>query len=526
MAPEEAAPARTVIDITPELSRRRRRRIAAGALQFGAFFTIWDVWAFTSNGHLRVCEDLAFGGTLLAAALFYCSRRVALGHRAAAIAAAALGMCTIPVPILQVLGVSDDMIAEAASGLAHGSLAGAQAALHVACGAADQYGALADLRASIALALTGLGGIFIVNAAAIAAGLAAGLAVAVGPFVSAVPGLLSAIRTPEPPSAPARVEAVAGRTNRRIALAFYLAAAPVWLGSVALGMVAIPRLVQLPVTLSPQHRVLAPDIEGGGSLSMRNSSMSLLLLRFNPAKIGVGELFADALGELETVAKLLAGFAAVVWLAATITNLGRRFAATAIAEMRQVDRRKPLFLIRSFRDDMTTIARPLSWRAFLGGFQMRLTLEETVVNALWRFGPVITIGRPGDRLRPLGAAREYLGEDEWRPRVHEYLTESQALVTILGATLNLTWEYERVAEHKLAGRLMAIVPPVAPGDIAKRWANFTAAIAPAHAAALPAPALGHEVLAVSFRGGNSPVFVVSKYRDQEAYETAVAKLGV
>ena len=76
----------------------------------------------------------------------------------------------------------------------------------------------------------------------------------------------------------------------------------------------------------------------------------------------------------------------------------------------------------SFVDDLLELAPKVEYFSRL--FRKRLTLEEFVVGRLMTLGPVVAIGKPGEALSPLGAAREYVHGPGWQDRVRDLLGES------------------------------------------------------------------------------------------------------
>ena len=92
----------------------------------------------------------------------------------------------------------------------------------------------------------------------------------------------------------------------------------------------------------------------------------------------------------------------------------KKHLAPSAATARSRDNRPPILLLRSFRDDETRVLLS-GWSASPWG--TNTTLEELVVDCLAGHGPVVAIGRPGEALPPLGAAREYVDHGSWQQRV-------------------------------------------------------------------------------------------------------------
>jgi len=58
-------------------------------------------------------------------------------------------------------------------------------------------------------------------------------------------------------------------------------------------------------------------------------------------------------------------------------------------------------------------------------------------------GPVIAIGKPGEPLPELGAARLYVGDADWKAKVIDLMARSRLVIIRTGSTPNLEWEIEQ-----------------------------------------------------------------------------------
>ncbi len=134
-------------------------------------------------------------------------------------------------------------------------------------------------------------------------------------------------------------------------------------------------------------------------------------------------------------------------------------------DLRQSDRRPPILLLRSFADDELIVKgndTPISLLP-----QVRTSFEEVLAQELSKQGPLIAIGRPGEKLPPPGAGRCYLAHDEWQSEVSEYLRECQRVVVILGTTPGLAWEIRQLQEMNVPEKVILLLPPT--GDSLPRW---------------------------------------------------------
>ncbi|GAA1931410.1 transferase [Streptantibioticus ferralitis] len=121
------------------------------------------------------------------------------------------------------------------------------------------------------------------------------------------------------------------------------------------------------------------------------------------------------------------------------------------------DGRRPVLYLRSFNDD-DSAARVDDVAAV--NIHSR---EEQLAGALGTLGPVIAVGRPGEPLPRLGAARFYLPLDDWQPVVLRLMELSQLIVLRLGLGEGLWWEVEQARATQPARKLVLLAPGQLPG---------------------------------------------------------------
>jgi len=138
----------------------------------------------------------------------------------------------------------------------------------------------------------------------------------------------------------------------------------------------------------------------------------------------------------------------------------RRYDAPPAKQVLDSDLRPPFVLLRSFVDDSLEVK---------GQTVDQFTFEEVLTRQLSRLGPVIAIGRPGEKLPQSGAAREYLADDVWQNRVSELLEQAQCVVFIIHKTEGLRWEGARITELGGRKKTLFIIPPVNHAEVTKRW---------------------------------------------------------
>jgi hypothetical protein len=134
------------------------------------------------------------------------------------------------------------------------------------------------------------------------------------------------------------------------------------------------------------------------------------------------------------------------------------FAPSAQERLRK-DKRRPVLYLRSFALDETLNTRISLMSRLLGLLSSSQTLEEKVVSILSRLGPVIAIGRPGETLPTVGAARFYVGDDRWNQKVAEIASVAQLVIWASGTTDGLRWELQYLLKMLAPGRLLLWLHP-------------------------------------------------------------------
>ena len=172
---------------------------------------------------------------------------------------------------------------------------------------------------------------------------------------------------------------------------------------------------------------------------------------------------------------------------------GYRLCARRYKPQTDSDPRKPIVFLRPFEDDQSTSLQPLGTVAEIAGVRSRFQLsafakgptetgrfttrdlltmnhpisllrmvcnsgvvssEESLARYFGAFGPVIAIGKPGERLQSPGAARVYLEDDRWQESIAAELRRAQAVVVQPGITDGVRWELEHLRQHVAPYRLL------------------------------------------------------------------------
>jgi hypothetical protein len=157
------------------------------------------------------------------------------------------------------------------------------------------------------------------------------------------------------------------------------------------------------------------------------------------------------------IALFLLGFFGEAWWA-----IGRRWRTPSAEFLARHDGPRPILYLRSFLDDGSSLKAGKPWGLSHGVDSWRNdSVERRLAKALGRVGPLVAVGRPGDTLPPLGAARLYLGDEHWQAVVSDLLARCQFVVLHAGGTAGLQWEMDAVRLLLPPDRVVVFVPPAA-----------------------------------------------------------------
>jgi TM2 domain-containing membrane protein YozV len=180
---------------------------------------------------------------------------------------------------------------------------------------------------------------------------------------------------------------------------------------------------------------------------------------------------------------------ALLVIAWRLWRRSRQYGALGADEAMARDRRAPVLYLRSFADDGEAVIDGSVSTLARRGMKMfaPVTPEQEMAEILAHVGPVVAIGKPGEPLPELGAARLYVSDDQWQAKVIELMGKAALVVIRLGASPGLLWEIERSLERLPRRRIVfavlgssALAPALA--------ARLVAVLGPTFELALPQPA--------------------------------------
>jgi hypothetical protein len=152
-------------------------------------------------------------------------------------------------------------------------------------------------------------------------------------------------------------------------------------------------------------------------------------------------------GLLVAGAMVLLGFPAF----SLLFGYGMRFCARQAERSLRNDRRLPFLYLRSFHADTPWLSDEVgllgTTYGLLSGKRFE-SYEHRLVLAVSDIGPLVAIGKPGEKLPPLGAARIYIRDDaDWKRVVIELIAASRAVFLRVGRGEGFWWELKHVVAN-------------------------------------------------------------------------------
>jgi hypothetical protein len=169
----------------------------------------------------------------------------------------------------------------------------------------------------------------------------------------------------------------------------------------------------------------------------------------------------------------IALFAASYWS----FRRARKHAAVLADDVLAKDTRAPVLYLRSFDDEeqdnrlgAVLNARHTNIAGSTPAWGPRE--QDALAAVLARIGPYIAIGKPGEPLPELGAARTYVSDAAWQAKIHQWLEHARLVILRAGATQGLRWELSELVRRSDPRQLLVILPTSAENYSAfTKWAN-------------------------------------------------------
>jgi len=179
--------------------------------------------------------------------------------------------------------------------------------------------------------------------------------------------------------------------------------------------------------------------------------------------------------------------------------------------------------LRSFFDDQVKVLRDgLRYRVwltdpFLENIRFR-RFEEVIADAVWPFGGLVGLARPGEKLPELGAVRVVAVGRDWQEAIECLMDESRHILMTVGLTSGLKWEFQQTQFQGRLAKLSLVIPPESARSIATTWNNLVCDLPPLNSC--PQEVVVRS-LAVRFRDTGAPVFISAEQRSVAGYQLAL-----
>jgi hypothetical protein len=154
----------------------------------------------------------------------------------------------------------------------------------------------------------------------------------------------------------------------------------------------------------------------------------------------------------------LALFVVAARAGVVLIRRGWKYDAIGAEKLLEQDTRPPVVYIRSFKDDRQIILASgiRRWLSIVFAWATAISAEQELAMIMNRVGPVVAIGKPGEPLPELGAARLYVSDDVWQEKITDMMKQSRLVVIRLGPTANLWWEIDQAVKLLPLRRLLVV----------------------------------------------------------------------
>ena len=152
-------------------------------------------------------------------------------------------------------------------------------------------------------------------------------------------------------------------------------------------------------------------------------------------------------------AVMLVGFLTVVLASRWLFKYGAALRKLDAIELIKNDPRAPVLYLRSFDDDAVP-----DYTGSMTPLGARLTVEMQLAKVFMGMGPVVSIGRPGERLPELGTNRFYVSDDDWQQAVLYFLDRAAGVIIVVGRSTGVTWEITTALRNVPLSRLLFVFP--------------------------------------------------------------------
>jgi len=156
---------------------------------------------------------------------------------------------------------------------------------------------------------------------------------------------------------------------------------------------------------------------------------------------------------------------ATVRVAVMLRRTAQWLTRASYESLTRSDERRPILFLRHFANDQVTLpSSPLLLKHLLAE-PGRRRLDHELVERFSIFGPVVAVGRPGETELPFGAARVYVPDADWQPKVLELAERAAAIVLVADESAGINWEVQSMIEPPFLEKTLFLAPPGGDGEL-------------------------------------------------------------
>ena len=232
------------------------------------------------------------------------------------------------------------------------------------------------------------------------------------------------------------------------------------------------------------------------------------------------EIFGEFVSFLEWVIGLI-----IFSYSFIVAKISRRLLFPSAKQLLTEDERLPIIYLRSFdNDDLKIIGRlegdmsdnPYGEKSF----------EESLADQFGLYGPLVTIGQPGEKNPALGASRAYFTNDKWRARIIDWMDKARLIVMIPGKSDGVRWELNNILNKGYISKMLLLFPPSTSLEGAREERNQLLKILNEIFQTLPGFAATKDldmkdVIAIRFRDDGGLVVLRNERHQEVDYENAI-----
>ena len=140
--------------------------------------------------------------------------------------------------------------------------------------------------------------------------------------------------------------------------------------------------------------------------------------------------------------------------------IARRMTAPSVDESLARDPRPPVVFLRPFDDDGKQLEGEGLWYELRHSLRalFQKSKEQRLEKILKKVGPLVAIGRPGEELAELGAARMYVSDADWQTVVEDFLKRAGLVVLQAGQSPGLKWEINKAVASVAPAQVLLFLP--------------------------------------------------------------------